>query len=834
MHPDISVLKFYEAVEADLGRGPLAGVDDYVRRFPGHADLIRSEYDRLTNVDSSEVGAGLLQVIGSRYQVIAPLGMGSFGDVYLAQDLQLGRRVAVKVLSGLRFLRREYCMRLRREAEATNRIVADGICPIHDVGDHEGIPFLVMPWIPGQSLDRHLSAAVDQGLKSVALPPFGPDTSSTTQRNLILRLIEEVAHALQQAHAAGIVHRDVKPANILVRPDGRPVLIDFGLAAYLSGEERLTRSGPVGTPAYLAPEALHGTATLDAQLDIWSLGVVLFECLALQRPFSARPGTSLERAVMEGPVPKIEHRFGRDLQAVLETALARRPASRYSTMEAFARDIERVRLGLPVAVRPASTVQRLWASIRARPRLSAILMAVTTIGLTLTILAVQQFARQRERRILADAVQMLAHSLDDVVRDTERLQRFGFAIRDRAQKVDDLLRTARQLGDAVGRNDELDRGLARVLIASAGLKLQLAEQSTALVDLEEAASLLGKPSKLTEDRKDREAYAHCRILIGDALSHAAHYSLAKEHFVAALAVHEKLLAQHSEDPTLVSAVGFGHQRLGFVASRLGDTPTALERYTESVAVLRRAEQLEPGNDGRHSHTTGALLLLANLQVALDPRSPDAQRCIDEAEERLERLCISQPANVAIWQQRQEAADLRFLCAANPIERLAVARRAVTYAERCVALEPGAPYQMDRLSQAQVGYARALAGAGELEAAIAAIGPALVSAERLAVNYPDAYSLAGSYMVALMEAAVIERLAGRDADEAKWLNRLEDFVAGRWWHPSGVPYRKQLGAMLLWDRFPQERGRKLLGELLEQVAARGELDDGLRGLRERLR
>ncbi|MCA8950158.1 MAG: serine/threonine protein kinase, partial [Planctomycetes bacterium] len=360
MHADSVVLKFLDAVDADLAAGVLRNVEDYVATFPGHDGLIRAEYARLRGCGAASTSAR----IGDRYDVIESLGRGGFGEVFLAEDSVLKRRVAIKLLSGMRALSKEWRMRLVREAEATNRIDDSVICPVHDVAFENGCPYLVMPWIAGKSLDRHLAAAAASGEGPIALSNAG---THRQRRDETLLLVERLARGLQTAHAAGVVHRDVKPANVIVRPDGRPVLIDFGIAWLASGED-VTRSLALGTPAYSPPEVLRGGLVApDPRLDIWSLGVVLFECLTLRRPFVARPDASLERTLLDEPLPQLGRAFGRDLQAVLETALARRSNDRYATMSAFADDLERVRRGEPVGVRAAGPLRRLWGWARARP-----------------------------------------------------------------------------------------------------------------------------------------------------------------------------------------------------------------------------------------------------------------------------------------------------------------------------------------------------------------------------------------------------------------------------------------------------------------------------------
>ena len=252
--------------------------------IPEHAERIRDEYLRLAG-GGPDRGA---RCLGGRYRLAESLGRGSFGEVFLAQDSKMRRRVAIKVLDEFRALSAEWRERLIREAEATHRIGDDGSCTVYDVGFEGNVPFLVMPWIQGQSLDRIFSTSAALGRSPVWIRD---GLAPSEILPAFLGLIEKVARTLHAAHEGGVIHRDIKPANILVRPDGRPVLIDFGLAWPDETEARATRSATFGTPAYSAPEVRAGELERpDPRVDVWSLGVVLYEGLVGERAFSVAAG----------------------------------------------------------------------------------------------------------------------------------------------------------------------------------------------------------------------------------------------------------------------------------------------------------------------------------------------------------------------------------------------------------------------------------------------------------------------------------------------------------------------------------------------------------------
>jgi serine/threonine protein kinase len=201
--------------------------------------------------------------------------------------------------------------------------------------------------------------------------------------------LAKVAHALHSAHEQGVVHRDVKPSNIIVANDGTPVLLDFGLALPEESDgHSLTRTGETaGTPAYIAPEQLSGERTRpDAQRDVYALGVTLYECLALRRPFDGPTPVALYRAIALGSttsVRVVNRRVSRDLAVIVATAMERDRARRYATAAAMARDLEACVAGRPIAARPAPLAGKImrWARREPRQALLVALLFVSTLAL---------------------------------------------------------------------------------------------------------------------------------------------------------------------------------------------------------------------------------------------------------------------------------------------------------------------------------------------------------------------------------------------------------------------------------------------------------------------
>ena len=385
-------LALLERVLQDRRDGGQRSIDEYVAMFPDHERLVRAELDRLAAPAPATDAATAGFRIG-RYRVLDTIGRGGQGTVYLAADDRLGRRVALKLLTGLGGCSAAAKLRFRREAEAASRLVHPGLCATLDAEEHEGVPFLVMQYIDGQPLLQFVDAV-----------------PAARRRAVLLALFERIARALHHAHEHGFVHRDVKPANVLVTAAGDPVVIDFGLVRSLDADGAgLTRSGELfGTPAYLAPEQIHaGSPLADRRVDVWALGVSLFEALTGRRPFVAPTYDALCRAITDEEPTDLRRapNVGNDLAVVVATALTKEPAGRYATAAALADDLGRVQRGEPIHARPVTVWMRTqrWAR---RNRLLATflvlvvlqLMAVAVVG----TLFVQRGIQNREWERIAD------------------------------------------------------------------------------------------------------------------------------------------------------------------------------------------------------------------------------------------------------------------------------------------------------------------------------------------------------------------------------------------------------------------------------------------------
>src|ERR687887_354127 len=273
----------------------------------------------------------LSQALGSSFTLEGEIGRGGMGVVYHARDERLKRRVAVKVLPPELAFREEIRIRFLREAETAARLSHPHIVPIHSVGEGpDGLVYFVMAYVDGESLAARLK-------RRERLPP-----------EEARRIMMETADALGAGHALGIIHRDVKPDNILLEGSrGRTVLTDFGIAKALTsttGPGTLTATGvAIGTPHYMSPEQAAGDREIDGRSDIYSLGVVGYQMLAGELPFSAPtvPGILLKQITEQAPNLK-EHSptCPDDLVACVMRSLEKEPEARWPTADALRRALE--------------------------------------------------------------------------------------------------------------------------------------------------------------------------------------------------------------------------------------------------------------------------------------------------------------------------------------------------------------------------------------------------------------------------------------------------------------------------------------------------------------
>lgn len=433
---DAELFDFLDEYTRDLERGRVRRLAEYLARYPGHEEAIAREFVRqqgdgaaqgaATTTGGSSVAiesgasanASDERRIGP-YRLVRELGAGGQGAVWLCEDTRIAREVALKFMpSSIALLSADRRRRMQREAEVVSRLQHPSICPVYEAQIEHDPPYIAMRYVEGETLASAIGRA-RAGDRSGPLP-LPPRNGVELRR--VLHFVERAARALHAAHEAGVIHRDIKPGNIMVTAEGEPVLLDFGQARDEHAElDQRTLSGEVfGTPMYMSPEQVAGSSSgVDRRTDVWSLGASLFEALTLARPFLGESVTAVLLAIQKEalpPVRRMNAALEDDAAIVVETALEKDLARRYATALEFAEDLRRVREYEPIRARAAGPVLRLRRWAQRQPALAASIAIVigsllTGLVWTLHLLEREQDANRKTSAAQVETLEALDHAL---------------------------------------------------------------------------------------------------------------------------------------------------------------------------------------------------------------------------------------------------------------------------------------------------------------------------------------------------------------------------------------------------------------------------------------
>jgi serine/threonine protein kinase/ABC-type phosphate/phosphonate transport system substrate-binding protein len=339
-------------------------------------------------VDSSSGESGGSRTFGE-YELLEQLGRGGMGVVYKARQVALNRPVALKLISAGEFASPVLIQRFHREAEAAANLHHPNIVPIYETGEIQGQHYLSMALIEGIGLDEYIKRA---GVE-VGLPNKSARSVSRKRQEDIARLLAKVAHAVDHAHQHGVLHRDLKPGNILVDQNGEPHLTDFGLAKVIGrADSSLTVTGAImGTPSFMAPEQAAGkNKSTSTAADVYSLGAILYAMLTGVPPFRGdTPVETLRQVVEQEPKPPSTLREGidGDLATIAMKCLEKEPQRRYPSAAALAEDLERWLRKEPIQARSIHPTERFWRWCRRNPNVAALSSAVALLLVVLAVLS---------------------------------------------------------------------------------------------------------------------------------------------------------------------------------------------------------------------------------------------------------------------------------------------------------------------------------------------------------------------------------------------------------------------------------------------------------------
>ncbi len=743
---------FLDMFQRDRRDGRQRSLSEYLAAIPGDEAQIAAEYlaahhggsvvppcspsSTPSGYGSSDTGgrAEPGSSIGP-YRIIKELGRGGQGVVFLAEDARLSRKVALKVLTNLGMVPESVLTRFRREAEVASKLDHPGICGVFETGTYGSVPYIAMRYIEGKSLKDMIGTAINEKTDSIVIDLENDDNSptasdaqaATTDRREVVEivaLIEKAARALHAAHEVGVIHRDIKPQNIMLTAQSEPIILDFGLARDLEDDQvSLTQSGDLfGTPAYMSPEQVTGRIALDRRTDIYSLGVTLFECLTLKRPFEAATREQLYQAILtEPPVDprRANPAVSNDLRVVIDTALDKNRERRYSTALEFAEDLRRVRLYEPIRARPAGPFLRLVRWTQRQPALATTVASLIVLALVASALlsyglgekeraAAETKARKLEMAE-ADRVSAEKGVLEQKERDrefSERLdnlsQTLGFALGPTQGQLDvcpiarDFLILYRDYGVTLDGEEPppqvaarirqvFERGQAEGRLIMSGLYdlcglLEVSEVSRAAELIRGTRPSWADDQQVQEWREEAAAepiltpFWHRLVEIIAAAEPDAWRLDVWGATRAFWALREDRFANYVTEEFLAKK---NPEELSWIAGMI--TAPKLDR-PESMDITNRALDLAPASFGLHFLRAGLSLMHLQQPRFGNPKTPEDQK---ELAEHLQAVQLHLSIAIAL---RPDSPLLYGLLGHN-IARLGDGRRGMQFVEKMVVMAP---------------------------------------------------------------------------------------------------------------------------------------------------
>jgi len=632
----------------------------------------------------SEAGTAAAETrsVAPGFKILGELGHGGMGMVYKAWQARLKRVVALKVIRADAYADSAAAARFHAEAEAAARFQHPNIVQVFEVGEHEGMGYLVLEYVAGGGLDRRLAGLLQ-------------DTRDSAH------LIETLARAIHYAHQHGIVHRDLKPANVLLTADGIPKITDFGLAKLLERDEGLTEVGDIlGTPSYMAPEQVRGLSHLiSPATDVYSLGAILYEMLTGRPPFKGTtPLSTMQQVSSQEPLApgKLQRHTPRDLEVICLKCLEKDPRRRYATGLELAEDLRRFLDRQPILARPTPTWERVWKWARRRPSaataLLSVLIAVVLLlggawyynvrlrGAVLTARAAEQasdanaHAAVEQRNLALKAFKELVYGVQEKLGQTPATRTLQQALLNTAiagleeidrstvgsapdlsqavahQKLGDIFRVIGRFADA-RRHYERSRTLAEDLLAAAPNKIDIAEElyqthmglgllhvtarqygaAKSEFSRAVATSELIAAADPERDGGNRGLIEAC-LQLGRAHSFAGELVTAESCFRK---MHDLAEGWVSEEPGNLQAwdlLASSYRKLGDLKKFSRDYAGARQEYRNAIDIGRKLLLAEPGNFAFKSHLSTALDDLAG--VVKDQHEFDAARQLFQEAARL--------------------------------------------------------------------------------------------------------------------------------------------------------------------------------------------------------
>ena len=586
------------------------------------------------------------------FTLLREIGRGGMGVVYEAQQKSLDRKVAIKLLSMSSVLDERQIARFRNEARAAGLLHHPNIVPVYSVGAQRGVHYYSMQLIDGTSMDAWIRSergseptlAMAKSINRIgedtpACPPQPPGGVGGTQVvrpdrdpragdwRSIVRWAIDIAGALHCTHEAGVVHRDVKPSNLLLDRDGKMWITDFGLALCQNNHSLTITGDMVGTMRYMSPEQASGKVeTVDHRTDIYSLGATLFEMLTLRSAIVGDNGADCLRAIENDDPPRLRDFLPgtpRDLGVVLQKAMAKRKDDRYESAKLFAEDLRAVVDGLPTSAKPLSTaawVGRWMMRHRRAVTVGAMVLAVAFVWLMVSSLIIHQkmqdtkFA-ERQHDLLFRKGHTTVDQLGTQV--AEQLASIPGAEHVRQSLLNKTLQYYEEFSAAAMGDPTLQAELAMTQSRIGTLARELKSSAEAIPHFRRSADLF-KP--LVDDGSGEtrlEAAANYNHL-GLALAEIGKIDEAFARYRQALAIQRELVTETPGNVRYATELAVTSNNLGMLLREIGDGQTAESILRDAVTHLASLAEEHRNNELVARGLSAALANLASLTLETNP------------------------------------------------------------------------------------------------------------------------------------------------------------------------------------------------------------------------
>jgi serine/threonine protein kinase/tetratricopeptide (TPR) repeat protein len=573
------------------------------------------------------------------YDILREIGRGGMGIVYEARQLSLNRHVALKVLPFAAMMDEKQIARFRNEAQAAAQLHHPNIVPVHAVGQERGVHYFAMQYVPGQSLEAALrelhgeagqggAAGSERASKSTEIAiaqasheesladTFAAFTTKESTRSRrycesVARLMIQAADAIQHAHECGVIHRDVKPSNLLLDRQGKLWVTDFGLARMQSDSGVTITGDVVGTLRYMSPEQAAGaTGLVDARADVYSLGATLYEMLTLRPAHSGDNRQQMLRNIetREPPAPRsINPSIPPDLETITLRAMAKSRDDRYLSAKQLADDLRRFLEGRPTIARRPTAFDRAskWA-LRHRAAVlvaAGVMLVITAVSTGAAVIIAQKKTELEHALNDAQASRTRAEQSDQKARDV--VNRFGSGFANelaafpmtgplRHQLLSETLAYYRGFIEQSANDPRLSREIAAVCVRAASIAESLGERNEAIDLCRQALVKFDELTKQSpEDLELALEQARCLSALGLLLAGGRDVPAALEAYRKSIDKHQALVKRKDAGESVTRSLSDVHSKFGLLLAELGQKDESAPVLRSSIGLLSRLAERHP-------------------------------------------------------------------------------------------------------------------------------------------------------------------------------------------------------------------------------------------------